>query len=277
MRIQPVISQCVMPKEIFYAGMWKKDTEYLDDSVYEICVSPFARKGNALQIHLGAFENGEVLSFAGLNKQLSDRRAEAYFGELEKQFLSVVSKCFEWEDGETHDVVISYGSMVSKKGDTAYAKRELRLVIMVKDSLPMEKTEEEMVRKKLKGELLNWMEEVRHDVQLDHSEKYAKDYRAILSVELLHHEQDRGDILNTLAIISAAILFVSYFLMDWFFFQIIAFVFAGYTAFRAAQKKKYVCMSICLVIAAVSLAFCLMSYQDLKESMKNVDFSSIKR
>lgn len=273
MSICPVIGHCVMPKEIFNATMWKKDTEFLDDAVYEICVSPFARKNNALQIHLAVLSDDKIVRFADLNAQLKKPRVEAYLGELQKRLTEVLEAHFQWEDDGDHDVVISYGGMESWNAEAELNTTNLRVVLMLKDTLPLDHGEDAIVRKKLKGELLNWMEEVRHDVQVNRTEMYEKDYHAILAAELLPHDKENTDILNTMTIIAAAVLVVSFFLLDWFFFQVIALVIAGYTGFRAVQKQKYICAGICLVIVIVAIVLCVISYRDLQESMKGIELT----
>lgn len=271
MSIRTVIGRCVMPREIFHAAMWKKETEFLDDEQYEVCISPFVRKANALQIHLAALCNGQVLNFSGLNESMKQERIRIYLDELHKRLTNIVEKLFMWADEDEHELVISYGYADSRKKENIGATN-LRLVLMLKDSLPMQREEELSVRKRLKGELLNWMEEVRHDVQVDQHATYEKDYHAILAADLLPHEKENTDILNTMTIISVAILFVSFFIMDYFFCQVIALVVAGYTGYRSFQKQKYVCMSICIAVALVALLFCFITYKELQSSMQGIDF-----
>ncbi len=270
MSIRTVIGRCVMPRDIFHAAMWKKDTEFLDDEQYEVCISPFVRKANALQIHLAALCDGQVLRFSGLNETMKQDRIRIYLDELQKRLSNIVEKLFMWPDDGEHELVISYGYADAKKRENICATN-MRIVLMLKDSLPMQREEELLVRKRLKGELLNWMEEVRHDVQVDQRAAYEKDYRAILAADLLPHEKENTDILNTMTIISVAILFVSFFIIDYFFCQVVALVVAGYTAYRSFQKQKYVSMGICIAVAVVAMLLCFIAYKELSSSMQGVD------
>ncbi len=266
---------CMMPREIYLGSMWKREQGFVDDEVYDILVSPPIYKKNAVQIHLGAMLDGKIQTFGDLNSKLRKDAVKRYLSELEQRIFTVIRKHYEWDEETEEDLILSYGHVTEWDKESSLTDIPIRIVLMAKNAM-FTSSDEEILRKQLKGELINWMEEVLHDVPVDRREEYVKDYHAILDASLLPHKKEENNFLTTLTIISIVLLFISLFLMDWFIFQVMAAVIAGYTGYRAAQQKQYVCFGICATVCIVGLLLCGISYKALQKSMDGIQLPTKK-
>lgn len=272
MSVKVVMGQCVMPKDMFFGTAWPHEQCIIGEDTLELVVSPMAQRKNAVQIHMAAMWNGEVLTFHDLNADMKKDNVKLYLASLSERLRSIVEKYFMWpEDGE-HDMHVSFGSLSERGEDADPLETNMRFVLMVKDILPIEDpTELDMIHKSLKGEFSNWLEEVISDVHKKVSvEEMKKDASVLLDVELMKHETEDLGLESTFAIFSLLFAGLGIALPDWFFFQVIAAVMGGYVAFRSFQKQKWVCMALGIVACIIGVIFFVLAYSALRESMANV-------
>ena len=67
MSVKAVMGQCVMPKEMFFGTAWPHEQCIIGEDTLELVVSPLSQRNNAVQIHMAAMWNKEVLTFHDLN------------------------------------------------------------------------------------------------------------------------------------------------------------------------------------------------------------------
>ncbi|MBR4812793.1 MAG: hypothetical protein IKI15_06005 [Lachnospiraceae bacterium] len=276
MSVKVVMGQCVMPRDMFFGKAWPHEQCIIGEDTLEMVVSPMSQRKNAVQIHMAAMWNGEVLTFHDLNADMKKDNVKLYLQSLTERLRGIVEKYFIWpEDGE-HDMHVSFGNLTEKPEDSDPLETNMRFVLMVKDILPIEDpTELDMIHKALKGEFGNWLEEVISDVHKKVPvEEMKKDPSVLLDVELMKHEKEDLGLESTFAIFSLLFAGLGIFLRDWFFFQFIAAVMGAYVAFRSFQKQKWVCMALGCIACVLGLVFLIIAYGELRESMANVNFTN---
>lgn len=272
MSVKVVMGQCVMPRDMFFGTAWPHEQCIIGEDTLELVVSPMSQRKNAVQIHMAAMWNGEVLTFHDLNAEMKKDNVKLYLQSLSERLKAIVEKYFIWpEDGE-HDMHVSFGSLTEKKEEDDPLETNMRFVLMVKDILPIDDPMElDMIHKSLKGEFSNWLEEVISDVHKKVSvEEMKKDASVLLDVELMKHEQEDLGLESMLAIFSLLFAGLGILLSEWFVFQVIAAFLGGYVAYRSYQKQKWVCMALGLVASMIGLVFCILAYNELRDSMKGV-------
>ncbi|MBO4686783.1 MAG: hypothetical protein J5628_09070 [Lachnospiraceae bacterium] len=272
MSVKAVMGQCVMPKEMFFGTAWPHEQCIIGEDTLELVVSPLSQRNNAVQIHMAAMWNKEVLTFHDLNAGMKKENVKLYLQSLSERLRAIVEKYFMWPDDGVHNMTISFGSLTERKEDDDPLETNMRFVLMVKDILPIEDpTELDMIHKSLKGEFSNWLEEVISDVHQKKSvEELKKDPTVVLDVDLMKHEQEDLGLESTFAIFSLVFAGLGILWKDWFIFQVIAIVMGGYVAYRSYQKQRWVCMVLGLIASIVGIVFTGIAYGVLREQMKNV-------
>ncbi|MBO4788949.1 MAG: hypothetical protein II483_09520 [Lachnospiraceae bacterium] len=272
MSVKAVMGQCVMPKEMFFGTAWPHEQCIIGEDTLELVVSPLSQRNNAVQIHMAAMWNKEVLTFHDLNAGMKKENVKLYLQSLSERLRAIVEKYFMWPDDDVHNMTISFGSLTERKEDDDPLETNMRFVLMVKDILPIEDpTELDMIHKSLKGEFSNWLEEVISDVHQKKSvEELKKDPTVVLDVDLMKHEQEDLGLESTFAIFSLVFAGLGILWKDWFIFQVIAIVMGGYVAYRSYQKQRWVCMVLGLIASIVGIVFTGIAYGVLREQMKNV-------
>lgn len=272
MSVKAVMGQCVMPKEMFFGTAWPHEQCIIGEDTLELVVSPLSQRNNAVQIHMAAMWNKEVLTFHDLNAAMKKENVKLYLQSLSERLRAIVEKYFMWPDDDVHNMTISFGSLTERKEDDDPLETNMRFVLMVKDILPIEDpTELDMIHKSLKGEFSNWLEEVISDVHQKKSvEELKKDPTVVLDVDLMKHEQEDLGLESTFAIFSLVFAGLGILWKDWFIFQVIAIVMGGYVAYRSYQKQRWVCMVLGLIASIVGIVFTGIAYGVLREQMKNV-------
>ena len=272
MSVKAVMGQCVMPKEMFFGTAWPHEQCIIGEDTLELVVSPLSQRNNAVQIHMAAMWNKEVLTFHDLNAGMKKENVKLYLQSLSERLRAIVEKYFMWPDDDVHNMTISFGSLSERKEDDDPLETNMRFVLMVKDILPIEDpTELDMIHKSLKGEFSNWLEEVISDVHQKKSvEELKKDPTVVLDVDLMKHEQEDLGLESTFAIFSLVFAGLGILWKDWFIFQVIAIVMGGYVAYRSYQKQRWVCMVLGLIASIVGIVFTGIAYGVLREQMKNV-------
>ena len=272
MSVKAVMGQCVMPKEMFFGTAWPHEQCIIGEDTLELVVSPLSQRNNAVQIHMAAMWNKEVLTFHDLNAGMKKENVKLYLQSLSERLRAIVEKYFMWPDDDVHNMTISFGSLTEQKEDDDPLETNMRFVLMVKDILPIEDpTELDMIHKSLKGEFSNWLEEVISDVHQKKSvEELKKDPTVVLDVDLMKHEQEDLGLESTFAIFSLVFAGLGILWKDWFIFQVIAIVMGGYVAYRSYQKQRWVCMVLGLIASIVGIVFTGIAYGVLREQMKNV-------
>ncbi len=272
MSVKAVMGQCVMPKEMFFGTAWPHEQCIIGEDTLELVVSPLSQRNNAVQIHMAAMWNKEVLTFHDLNAGMKKDNVKLYLQSLSERLRAIVEKYFMWPDDDVHNMTISFGSLTERKEDDDPLETNMRFVLMVKDILPIEDpTELDMIHKSLKGEFSNWLEEVISDVHQKKSvEELKKDPTVVLDVDLMKHEQEDLGLESTFAIFSLVFAGLGILWKDWFIFQVIAIVMGGYVAYRSYQKQRWVCMVLGLIASIVGIVFTGIAYGVLREQMKNV-------
>lgn len=277
MSVRVVMGNCVMPKELFFGTMWEHEPCIIGEDTLELFVSPLAQKRNAVQIHMAAMWNNEVLSFGDLNREMKPDNVKLYLESLSNRLRSIVEKYFLWGDDDEHIMYVSFGSLTEKAEDASPLDTNMRFVLMVKDILGIQDAAElEMIHKSLKGEFCNWLEEVISDVhKKPTAEELKKDASVLLDVSLLKHENEDLGLESTFAIFSLVFALLGILMSDWFFFQVIAIIMGAYVAFRSYQKQKWVCMAMGLVACVVGMVFAGIAYASLREAMKDAKLPGV--
>jgi hypothetical protein len=272
MSVKVVMGQCVMPKEMFFGTAWPHEQCIIGEDTLDLVVSPMSQRRNAVQIHMAAMWNGEVLTFHDLNADMKKDNVKLYLQSLSERLRAIVEKYFMWPDDDIHDMHVSFGSLTERGEDDDPLETNMRFVLMVKDILPIEDPMElDLIHKSLKGEFTNWLEEVICDVHKKVSvEEMKKDASVVLDVDLMKHEKDDLGLESTIAIFALLFAVMGILLPDWFFFQVIAAVMGGYVAFRSYQKQKWVCMALGIIACVLGVVFAAVAYGALRDSMKDV-------
>jgi len=264
------MGQCVMPEEMFFGTAWPHEQCIIGEDTLELCVSPISQRKNAIQIHMAAMWNREVLTFHDLNANMRKENVKLYLESLSRRLSGIVEKYFTWpEDGE-HEMRISFGSLSERSDTDDPLETNMRFFLMVKDVLPIDDPRElDMIHKSLKGEFSNWLEEVISDVPKKRSpEEIKQDLAVILDVDLMKHEKEDLGLESTFAIFSILFAGLGIILQDWFIFQVIAVVMGLYVALRSYQKQRWVCMALGIVACALGLAFAGIAFKDLSKTLK---------
>ena len=272
MSVKVVMGQCVMPRDMFFGKAWPHEQCIIGEDTLEIVVSPMSQRKNAVQIHMAAMWNKEVLTFHDLNADMKKDNVKLYLQSLSERLRAIVEKYFMWPDDGEHDMIVSFGNLTERSGDADPLETNMRFVLMVKDILPIEDPLElDMIHKSLKGEFSNWLEDVISDVHKKASpEELKKDVSVLLDVDLMKHEKEDLGLESTLAIFSLLFAGIGIAMSDWFLFQVLAAVMGGYVAFRSFQKQKWVCMALGIVACIIGIVFLIIAYGSLRDSMANV-------
>ncbi len=271
MSVKAVMSHCVMPRDMFFGTAWEHEQCIIGEDTLDICVSPLSQRKNAVQIHMAAMWNKEVLTFHDLNADMKKDNVKLYLQSLSERLRAIVEKYFMWPDDDVHDMLISFGDL-KEWDDSDPLQTNMRFILMVKDILPIEDPLElDMIHKSLKGEFSNWLEEVISDVQKKKTpEELRRDPTMVLDVDLMKHETEDLGLESTFAIFALLFAGLGFLFKDWFIFQVIAIVMGSYVAYRSYQKQKWICMAMGIVAAIVGIVFTGIAYGLLREEMKNV-------
>lgn len=260
------IKYCVLQQDVYLAKRWKAEDLYMDDQVFSLVVSPVMRKGNVAQYQLALLKDGHVMTYGEWNRTLRKNTRAAYLEHLMDSLFDVLNnKCSKEEE---FSVGINFGVFSEKPETVDLEQLPIRMVLFCKNSLPLPPAEEERIRFQIKNELVDWLEQVYHDVlkEVPLSEE-EKNYQAMVGAAIIPHEKTEGDWDMTMTIISIVCLIASLFLREWFIPQIMAIFAASCTAYRSFQHKNYICVGICAVVIVLGAVISLVAYQELKESM----------
>ncbi|MBR5712121.1 MAG: hypothetical protein IKX54_00840 [Lachnospiraceae bacterium] len=272
MSVKVVMGQCAMPRDMFFGTAWPHEQFIIGGDTLEMVVSPLSQKKNAVQIHMAAMWNGEVLSFRDLNADMKKDTVRKYLSSLSNRLRGIIEKYFMWPDDGEHDMYVSFGSLDEKGDAEDPILTNMRFVLMVKDILPIEDPKElELIHKSLKGEFGNWLEEVISDVHRKKTpEELKKDPAAVLDVDLMKHDQEDLGLESTFAIFSLVFAGMGIPFSEWFIFQVLAIVMGAYVALRSYQKQRWICMVLGIVACLIGIAFVGVAYGDLREAMKDI-------
>ena len=262
MGLNSVVNHCVMPKDMYVAKMWKAENVFAGNSTYDIVVSPASKKNGAIQFHLAALKDGNVLTFEDLNKTLFEITVKKYFDELNDRLATAMGGHIRWVHTGNHDIYVSYGGTEQWDENESLKKTPLRIILMVKNVDKLSDQEEITLRKILKGELLEWMDSVIQDRPAIEKTKedYENDLVRIMDTTMLPHNTD---VFNPVPIITlVAIIFAILGVFKWslLLFQVGSLVMSAYAAYRSYQKelKEYTIVNV--VVCLVSLYFIYYGY-----------------
>ncbi len=272
MSIRVVMNNCVMPRDMFFGKAWPHEQFLIGEDTIDLCVSPLSQRKNAVQIHMAALWNNEVLTFHDLNSEMKKDNVRLYLQDLSDRLKAIVEKYFMWPDDGEHDMYVSFGALTEVPEDADPLETNMRFILMVKDILPIEDPLElDMIHKSLKGEFGNWVEQVIRDVQKKQSpEELKKDVSVVLDADLMKHEQEDLGLESLAAIVAVTFALFGVLFRNWMVFQFVAFVFGGYVAYISYKKQKWVCMAMGLVACVVGLVFTIIAFGTLRENWKEV-------
>ena len=277
MENERVRSYCVMPEDMYLGKKYSFNKLFVDDRTYDGLVSPLSRKGNAGQFHIGVFEEGRVLAFAELNPNM--KKAETvsnYLDELAESLCRVISENVEFSGSEP-DITIRFGEMSEHDPEQKPGETALRLLIMLKDFSDISGAQEESLRKKLVGELNNWVEEVVHDRPYEApKEDYANDITFRMGADMLPHDKEAvGGMDSTMAIFALLFAVIGIFLHEYYVFGVMAAVIGFCFAFRSYQHERYIVMALCMLAAIIGLTAVGWEYISFRNSIQEATASVI--
>lgn len=266
------IGYCVMPEEMFLGSKYPKDKIFADAVVYEGLVSPLSKKANAGQFHIGVFEEGSVLTFEQLNSSM--KKEETILNYLEmlcNSLEKIITENVEFPAGAPN-ISIRFGELSEHDPESSARKTNMRLLIMMKDFSPLTKEQEQNLRKKLLGELNNWVEEVIHDKPYEApKEDYENDITFRMSADMIPHEQaEVGGADSMMAIFAIVFAVIGIFLREYYVFGVMAAVIGICFAIRSFQHERYIVMGLCMLSAVVGLCSVGWEYMTFKNTYSGI-------
>ena len=262
MSVNSVVKHCVMPKDMYLAKMWKSENVVIGTSTYQIVVSPASKKNGAVQFHIAALKDGEVLTFKDLNSNLYDITIRKYIDELTERLSGVMESQVRWIHTGNHDIYISYGGLEQWTEEDAPSDTGIRVILMVKNVENMDPQAETTLRKILKGDLVEWMETVIMDKPAIQKTKedYENDLVKVADISMIPHEKSSFDPIPIMTVLALAFSILGVFLSQLLVFQVIGMVIGAYTSFRAYQKGSKQVAVINGICCLISLYFVYYGY-----------------
>ncbi|MBQ6106463.1 MAG: hypothetical protein IJL03_11100 [Lachnospiraceae bacterium] len=262
MSVNSVVKHCVMPKDMYLAKMWKSENVVIGTSTYQIVVSPASKKNGAVQFHVAALKDGEVVTFKDLNSNLYDITIRKYIDELTERLSNVMESQVRWIHTGNHDIYISYGGIEQWTEEDSPADTGIRLILMVKNVENMDAQEETTLRKILKGDLVEWMETVIMDKPAIQKTKedYANDLVRVADISMIPHEKSSFDSVPIMTVLALLFSTLGVFFSQYLVFQVIGMVVAAYTAYRAYQKGAREIAIINGICCLISIYFVYYGY-----------------
>lgn len=262
MSVNSVVKHCVMPKDMYVTKMWKSEKVYIGESEYDICVSPASKKNGAIQFHIAALSGGEVVRFMDLNKSLLNVTIEKYLDELNTRLAKVLEQHIAWQNTGNHDLYISYGGIEQWEEGTSLKETGIRIILMVKNVQPMPDTEEKLVRKLLKAEVVEWIEAVCFDKPAIEKTKedYENDIVNVMDISMLPHEKNDVNPVPIMTFLGLTCAILAVFYYGLLVFQVCSLVICTYAAYRAYQEDNKGYMTINALVAVWSLYFIYYGY-----------------
>ncbi len=270
------IAYCNMPIEMFTGSKYPVDNIYADDQILQCFVSPLSKKGNAAQLHIGVLNEGKVLSFSDINaKMRKEETIENYLVSLEEKITELIQKNVKWESDEDAVITVRFGQVDERGAEESASTTFLRILVMIKDFLPISKDDELQLRKKVLGEINNWVEEVMHDVPYEApKEDYSNDITVKMSVDMIPHEKASTDADSTMTILAIVFAILGIFLHEYYIFGVMAVVVGICFGIRSFQHEHYVCLGLCVLAALIGICTAtweyLMFQNNVKETTANL-------
>lgn len=262
MAVNSVIKHSVMPKDMFQAKMWKPEEVFIGDSAYHIVISPASKKNGAVQFHMAAMKDGEVQTFKDLNNTLYDITATKYIDELNERLCDALQNQIKWTHTGNHDIYVSYGDMKQWEEGTSAKETAIRIILMVKNVENMTPEEEKLLRKILKGELVEWMDSVIRDKPAIERTKqdYENDLVKVMDTSMLPHTKSSFNPIPLITVIGLAFAILGVFYAKYELFQVCAVVLSGYAGFRAYQRGQKEYMFVNVAVCLISVFFIYYGY-----------------
>ncbi|MBO4697541.1 MAG: hypothetical protein J5643_09745 [Lachnospiraceae bacterium] len=262
MSVNSVVKHCVMPKDMYLAKMWKSENVVIGSATYQIVVSPASKKNGAVQFHVAALKDGEVLNFKDLNENLYDITIQKYLDELNERLSSAIESQIRWIHTGNHDIYVSYGGQEQWLDSDSPSETGIRIILMVKNVENMNPEEETKLRKILKGELVEWMETVIADKPAIRKTKedYENDLVKVVDISMIPHDKTSFNPVPLMTVIGLAFAILGVFFSQYLFFQAGGLVVSAYAAFRAYQKGEKEFMIVNCCVCAISLYFIYAGY-----------------
>lgn len=259
MSVNSVVKHSVMPKDMYLAKMWKSEKVYIGESEYELVISPAARKNGAIQYHIGAFQEGKVVTFQDLNQSLYEVTVQKYIDELNARLASLINQHVRWVNTGNHDIYVSYGTLEQWTEGNSLKTTGIRIILMVKNVENLPDTEEVLLRKLIKGELIEWMETVLNDKPAitKTKEDYAHDIVRVMDTSMIPHTDQAFNSLPIMTILAMVACGLALINMKLILCQIISMVISAYAAYRAYKKdeKPYLYVNLGIMLVSVYLIY----------------------
>ncbi|MBO4484520.1 MAG: hypothetical protein J5738_03935 [Lachnospiraceae bacterium] len=262
MAVNSVIKHSVMPKDMFQAKMWKPEEVFIGSSAYHVVISPASKKNGAVQFHIAALKDGEVQTFKDLNNTLYDITATKYIDELNQRLSDALQNQIKWTHTGNHDIYVSYGHTSQWEEGTSAKETPIRIIMMVKNVENMTPDEEKLLRKILKGELVEWMDSVISDKPAIEKTKqdYENDLVKVMDTSMLPHNKSSFNPIPLITLIGLAFAILGVFYAKYEIFQVCAVVLSGYAAFRGYQRGMREFAIVNGIVCAISLFFIYYGY-----------------
>lgn len=255
MSVNSVVKHSVMPKDMYLAKMWKSEKVYIGEKEYDMVISPAARKNGAIQYHIGALSEGNVVTFQDLNQSLYEVTVQKYIDELNARLASLINQHVRWVNTGNHDIYVSYGTLEQWVEGTSLKTTGIRIILMVKNVENLPDEEEVLLRKLMKGELVEWMESVLNDKPAITRTKddYAHDIVKIMDTSMIPHTDPTFNSLPIMTIIAMVACGLALINLKLIIAQIISMVISAYAAYRAYKKDEKPYLYVNLGILAISI------------------------
>ena len=262
MGVTSVVKHCVMPKDMYLAKMWKSENVVIGDTTYQIVVSPASKKNGAVQFHVAALKEGEVVTFENLNTNLYEVTVRKYLDELNERLSNVMEEQVRWIHTGNHDIYVSYGGREQWDESESPMQTGIRIILMVKNVENMDAQEEERLRKILKGELVEWMESVIMDKPAIQKTKadYENDLVRVVDISMIPHDKTVFNPVPIMTVLGLLLAILGVFFAEYQFFQVGAMIIAAYAAVRSHQKGEKTYMYLNAFVSAISLFFIYYGY-----------------
>lgn len=262
MGVTSVVKHCVMPKDMYLAKMWKSENVVIGDTTYQIVVSPASKKNGAVQFHVAALKDGEIVTFQDLNTNLYDVTVHKYLDELNERLSSVMEDQVRWIHTGNHDIYVSYGGQETWDDTASPMQTGIRIILMVKNVENMDEQEETRLRKILKGELVEWMESVIMDkpaIQMT-KEDYENDLVRVVDISMIPHDKSTFNPIPIMTFLGLLLAILGVFFSEIQICQVGGMIIAAYTAFRSYQKGEMPFMYLNALVSAICLFFVYYGY-----------------
>lgn len=255
MSVTSIVNHCVMPKDMYLAKMWKSENVYIGNEAFQVVVSPASRKNGAMQYHIAALKDGEVIRVGDLNTHLYEVTIAKYMDELNERLANALEKKVHWVNTGNHDLYVSYGGLEQWQEGTSLKATALRIILMVKNVNAMTPEEEDTLRKVFKGELVEWMETIIQDRPGIETKKedYVNDIVNIMDISMLPHDKETFNPVPVMTVLGMIFGFLGVYFSSLLVFQVCSLVVSAYAAYRAYQKDNKPMLFINIGIVLISL------------------------